>query len=217
MTAGRSAPSRLRCPTQGILNGGLRPQEAKTINCHRWIAEHLSGTFAAGIAKAGMPTVETFVCDLATPFERQDFKGHTDYRMVLDIDNDSDAYMSPSLPGWRLSAWGARAPDEPFVLRLGARWTDVNNEELSAYGGASQIALARRLTHPLFTFSTRFALQCLCSGYEEHLSDIRDRIASVRRQNDVVGRSRRRDPLRTSDRHELRRPRRGFRDVRILF
>ncbi len=154
--------------------------------CHHWIADHLSGTFSTGIAKAGMPTVETFVCDLTTPFKAQEFKGHTDYRWVLDIDNDSDAYVSTSLPGWRLSAWGARAADEPFVLRLGARWADVDDEELSAYGGSNPSALANRLTRRLFAFRDQFALHCLCSGYEEHLSDIRDRIAGVRGEDGHV-------------------------------
>jgi hypothetical protein len=154
--------------------------------CHRWISERLPGVFSSGVATAGMPTVETFVCDLAKPFDRQDYKGFNDYRVALDIDNDSDAYESPQLAGWRLSAWGARAPDEPFVLRLGARWTDVNDDELSKYGSSIYSALASRLTHPLFAFSTRFALHCLCRGYEEHLSDIRDRIASVRRHGGDV-------------------------------
>jgi hypothetical protein len=151
--------------------------------CHRWIADRFPGAFSSGVALSGMPIVETFVCDIAKPFEHQAYTGVHDYRMALDIDSESDAYESPQLPGWRLCAWGARASDEPFVLRLGARWRDVNDEELSKYGNKIYSALASRLKNPLFTFSIRFALHCLCDGYEEHLSDIRDRISHVRRSD----------------------------------
>jgi hypothetical protein len=121
-----------------------------------------------------MPAVETLVCDVAKPFERT--PGTIDYRWVLNIDNETHAYESASLPGWRLAAWDTRMRSDPFVLRLGARWSDVV-EGLAPYGGANAGALANRLTEPLFPFTTRFAIHCLLAGYEEHLAVTRDRAA----------------------------------------
>ncbi|MGI8514621.1 MAG: hypothetical protein ACR2NT_05680 [Acidimicrobiia bacterium] len=145
--------------------------------CESWIARHVPGTFAAGLSIHGMPTVETFVCDIAKPFEDERTPGHIDYRWVLNIDNKTHAYESVSLPGWRLAAWDSRMRSDPFVLRLGARWGDVV-EGLEPYGGTDTGALANRLTEPLFPFATRFAIHCLLGGYEQHLAVIRDRVAS---------------------------------------
>jgi hypothetical protein len=63
--------------------------------------------------------------------------------------------------------------------------------DLEPYGGDNNTGLANRLTHPLFTFSTRFALHCLLNLYGRRLADFRDR--SVRAAPGPAERVRRRD------------------------
>ncbi len=140
--------------------------------CHAWVADHFPGLFSA-TADQGLPTIEAFTCANAKPFQALDPQPSGDYRLALGIQHGWDAWESPQLPGWRLAAWESRR-DEPSVLRLGARRSDVM-VDLGAYGDDNNTGLANRLTHPLFTFSTRFALHCLLSLYSRRLAEFRDR------------------------------------------
>jgi len=140
--------------------------------CHAWVADHFPGVFSVAVDE-GLPTIEAFTCANAKPFERLDPQPSGDYRFALGIEHGWAAWESPQLPGWRLAAWEPRR-NEPSVFRLGARRSDVM-VDLGAYGGANNTGLANRLTHPLFTFSTRFALHCLLTLYSRRLADFRDR------------------------------------------
>ncbi len=62
--------------------------------CHGWIRDHVPGSFSAAGSDMDLPTIETFVCDETKPFESIDRGVRTDYRMVLNIDADIDAFES---------------------------------------------------------------------------------------------------------------------------
>lgn len=140
--------------------------------CQSWVAFHAPGVFCTA-ADQGLPTIEAFTCVRAEPFQELVPQPLGDYRWALGIEHGWDAWESQQLPGWRLAAWEPRR-DEPFVLRLGARRAEVM-VDLDAYGGDNNSGLANRLTHPLFAFSTRFALHCLLGLYSRRLADLRDR------------------------------------------
>lgn len=141
-----------------------------------WVADHLPGVFSAA-SDRGLPTIEAFTCAKATPFFSLDPQPLGDYRWVLDIESDWNAWESQELPGWRLSAWESRR-DEPFVFRLGARRDEVI-VDLDTDGEADNAGLANRLAHPLFPVSTRFAVHCLLRLYSRRLADLRDRSGRV--------------------------------------
>lgn len=175
-------PERTSCgwvywgPTNQRSNLAAQMRSSLRTACHRWVADHVPGVFSA-VADQGLPTLEAFTCASAKPFQTLDPQPIGDYRWVLGIEHDWDAWESPQLPGWRLAAWESRR-DEPFILRLGAQRGEVI-VDLDAYGGDNNTGLANRLTHPLFTFTTRFALHCLLSLYSRRLADLRDRSVRV--------------------------------------
>ncbi len=141
--------------------------------CSSWVREYLPGVFSEGITDHGLPTLEMLTFNEAPPFQWQDNHGIADYRWLLRVDSDADAYESSSLPGWRLSLREASLHPPPFLIRLGGLWKEVAAKSDGEADGDTH-AVARAAGRRLVGFVSRFALHCLLAGYEERLGEVRD-------------------------------------------
>lgn len=165
-------------PAQQRADAAVAERRAIRAVCHGWVRDHLPGAFSAGLSRHGAPAIEVFTINGVRPFDEANRHrgGRPDHLFMLHVDTDSDAWTSPSLPGWRLAAWDARLVADPFVMRLGGRWDEVTGD-LGGYGGPTASGVSNRLSRTIAPFATRFAVHCLLSGYEEHLAGLRDTAA----------------------------------------
>lgn len=160
-----------------------------------WLAQTFAGTFSGDFGLTALPCMEFLTTQLRAPFEdMEERNGWSDYRFLLSIDSDSEAWESESTPGWRLGMpW--RPKDDNWTIVVGCRDRSGGHEEPEADSGderGSDDAPAttdtdclkplvndeRALEQYLGGLLIRFAAFCLIVKYEEAFGTLRDQLAS---------------------------------------
>jgi hypothetical protein len=166
-----------------------------------WLAQTFAGTLSRDFDLATLPAIEFLTLALNVPFS-DEFIPMRDYRGVLSIDSDSDAWASADAPGWRIGEpW--RPTDGTWALVAACRLPEPEGDAEDGVEPAPDPRLdpmpsrTHRLGETFDGLLVRFALSCLIVQYEQKLGRLRDDVAtntaggtSIRSAVEVVDRVR---------------------------
>ncbi|MFD7011709.1 hypothetical protein [Rhodococcus jostii] len=150
----------------------------------RWVARKFPGTITTDFKKQSLPAIEVITTKQAVPFTRHNVsdisieeisRSLEDYRHLLSIDNEGDAYSSSYTPNWKV-ATHFRPHDDPWTIVCGHKLTD---EELRSDG----ITFGGDYTDDHFIeqqfggLMARWSVKCLIECYEGTIAQVRDDLA----------------------------------------
>lgn len=152
-----------------------------------WLAQTFAGTLTAQFQMSPLPCVELMALKQHDPFVEPDMRARAldDYRFLLSIDHDMDAFESPEdLRGWRIGfPW--RSTDPQWTLVAGCRDPGTESSASEQQQDADPDLPYPRPTavhHLLDTFAglnVQFAVVALLTHYEAELARVRDDLASA--------------------------------------
>lgn len=138
-----------------------------------WLSERVPGAFTD--LEAPMPLLDVVTTALAKPFGESSISTELwDYREMLRFVRHSATGVSRSLPGWILALPDR---DEPEVLTLGARTSDVfTHDLLGQFGGEeSRWGLENYLSFRIDGLLCGWTTLRLLEAFEKYLAVTRDR------------------------------------------
>lgn len=150
----------------------------------QWVARVFPGTMIADFKKASLPAIEVITTKLAAPFTRPQLPDVPveeissrleDYRYLLSIDVEGDAYTGSSTPDWKI-ATSFRPDDDPWTIVCGHKLTvDESPRDGVTFGGP--YTDDHFIENRFGGLMVRWAIKCLIECHEGTIAQLRDDLA----------------------------------------
>jgi hypothetical protein len=143
-----------------------------------WFRAHLPGVFAGGLLGGEFPTCELLTLRAGRPFSRQPGPDGRPpgYFDALDIWPDFNTWRLEQTPDLKFTAPLYR-DSHSFHAILAAKETDLPEEELKIYGGQDRRSVIGYADDRVDDLLPVWGLDALLTGYERHLTAVRDTAA----------------------------------------
>jgi hypothetical protein len=168
-----------------VVNGKQEAVHRARVNlrseCATWFKENIPGLFSEGSLDGDFPTCEFITLQQARPFERSPKGTPIDnYKWLLGMEHDSDAWNSSSLPGLRLEVPTRGFQQSPYALVLAGKKDEIaSDEDLSMYGGRNRNGYTGWLDQRIDGVLSVWSLQALLAAYEQRLAVLRDQAGGL--------------------------------------
>lgn len=150
-----------------------------------WLAQTFAGTMSRDFGRTTLPSVEFLTTRKRAPFvdHEDDRQSVADYRYLLSIDGDFDAWECAETPGWRIGMpW--RTVDDEWTIVVGGLHDPKRRETNAGDGGQGETAPTPKITDTSSLRNyfdgllLRFTAFCLLTQYEGAFGGLRDQLAS---------------------------------------